>query len=115
MSSDFLYRHLHNPILRREFNSAARNPKTAVFAALAVGVLGFILYALWPRSGIFSEANSNELFTIFLGAELTFMILLTASFTASTITSPVRGDQELAAEMEVRSMTGAGAGEAIAH
>ena len=32
-----------------------------------------------------------------------------------TLTSPVRGDEELAAEMEVRSMTGAGAGEAIAH
>ncbi|MFT3877666.1 MAG: cation acetate symporter [Propioniciclava sp.] len=32
-----------------------------------------------------------------------------------TITSPVRGDEELAVEMEVRSMTGAGAGEAIAH
>ena len=32
-----------------------------------------------------------------------------------TITSPVRGDEELAIEMEVRSMTGAGAGEAIAH
>ena len=31
------------------------------------------------------------------------------------VTSPVRGDAELAAEMEVRSMTGAGAGEAIAH
>jgi cation/acetate symporter len=32
-----------------------------------------------------------------------------------TITSPVRGDEELAVEMEVRSLTGAGAGEAIAH
>ncbi len=32
-----------------------------------------------------------------------------------TVTSPVRGDEELAIEMEVRSMTGAGAGEAIAH
>jgi cation/acetate symporter len=32
-----------------------------------------------------------------------------------TITSPVRGDVELAMEMEVRSMTGAGAGKAIAH
>ena len=32
-----------------------------------------------------------------------------------TVTSSVRGDAELAAEMEVRSMTGAGAGEAIAH
>ena len=32
-----------------------------------------------------------------------------------TISSPVRGDAELAMEMEVRSMTGAGAGKAIAH
>ncbi len=32
-----------------------------------------------------------------------------------TITSPVRGDEELAVEMEVRSLTGAGAGEAISH
>ncbi len=32
-----------------------------------------------------------------------------------TMTSAQRGDEELAAEMEVRSMTGAGAGEAIAH
>ena len=32
-----------------------------------------------------------------------------------TITSRQRGDEEFATEMEVRSMTGAGAGEAIAH
>ena len=32
-----------------------------------------------------------------------------------TITSPIRGDEEMALEMEVRSMTGAGAGEAIVH
>ena len=32
-----------------------------------------------------------------------------------TITSPVRGDEEMATEMEVRSMTGAGADGAIAH
>lgn len=87
MLANFFHRHLQNPILRREFNSAARNPKMIVFATLAVGVLGFILFALWPRSGIFSESHSNELFTIFLGAELTFMILLTAGFTASTITA----------------------------
>lgn len=76
-----------NPILRREFLSAARNPKTVLFASFAIGFLAFILYALWPRSGIFSDVNSNELFTIFLGAELTFMLLLTAGFTASSITS----------------------------
>lgn len=76
-----------NPILKREFQSAARNRKTCAFASFAVLVLGFILYALWPRSGIFSDANSNELFTIFMGAELAFMLLLTAGFTASCITS----------------------------
>ena len=32
-----------------------------------------------------------------------------------TITAKDRGDEEFAAEMEVRSMTGAGAGEAISH
>ena len=32
-----------------------------------------------------------------------------------TVTSKERGDEEFAAEMEVRSMTGAGAGEAISH
>ncbi|MBP5300238.1 MAG: hypothetical protein J6Y80_02425, partial [Victivallales bacterium] len=39
------------------------------------------------RTGVFSDSNSNELFTIFLGTELTFMILMTAGFTASAITS----------------------------
>jgi len=76
-----------NPILQREFIIGARSRKTILGAALTVLTLGLILFLLWPRSGIFSDANSNELFTIFLGAELTFMILLTAGFTASAITS----------------------------
>lgn len=83
----FLSRQLDNPILKREFQSAARSSKTCIFAACSVLFLAFILYALWPRSGIFADANSNELFTIFLGAELTFMLLLTAGFTSSAITS----------------------------
>lgn len=83
----WLMRLVANPICRREFTRACRSRKTALFAALTVTCLGLILYALWPRSGIFSDAHSNELFTIFLGAELTFMILLTAGFTASAITS----------------------------
>ncbi len=78
---------LQNPILMREFNRGARSWKilSMVFAALAA--LSFILYALWPRSGVFSDANSNELFTMLLGVELSFMILLTAGFTASAVTS----------------------------
>jgi ABC-type transport system involved in multi-copper enzyme maturation permease subunit len=75
-----------NPILLREFLRGARDRKTIFFAALVNFLLALILYILWPRTGIFTEANSNELLTIFLGTELTFMILLTAGFTASSIT-----------------------------
>ena len=75
-----------NPILKREFNGAARSSRTLLLSALAIFALSFIIYVLWPRSGVFSDANSNELFTVFLGAELTFMLLLTAGFTASSIT-----------------------------
>ncbi|MFA6929039.1 MAG: hypothetical protein WCT05_01850 [Lentisphaeria bacterium] len=83
----FLRRLFINPILQREFIIAARSRKTILGAGLTILTLGLILFMLWPRSGIFSDANSNELFTIFLGTELTFMILLTAGFTASAITS----------------------------
>ncbi|NLF93751.1 MAG: hypothetical protein GX564_07675 [Oligosphaeraceae bacterium] len=83
----FIRSFFSNPILQREFVMASRNSKTILGAAGTASVLGLILYLLWPRSGIFSDANSNELFTIFLGTELTFMILLTAGFTASAITS----------------------------
>ena len=77
---------IQNPILKREFQGAARSLKTMLLGALSIFALSFIIYVLWPRSGVFSDANSNELFTIFLGAELTFMLLLTAGFTASSIT-----------------------------
>ncbi|MBR4674468.1 MAG: hypothetical protein IKP00_08385 [Victivallales bacterium] len=84
---NFISNTLQNPIMKREFQSAARMGKTIAFAAFAVFSLAFIIFALWPRSGVFSEANSNELFTIFMGAELTFMLLMTAGFTSSAITS----------------------------
>ncbi|MFA4945839.1 MAG: hypothetical protein WC789_14220 [Lentisphaeria bacterium] len=78
---------LANPILRREFRAAARNGKSAAVAAATLLALGALLLALWPRTGIFSDANSAEIFSLFLGAELTFMILLTPGFTASSITA----------------------------
>ncbi len=78
---------LRNPILLREFRGAARDGRTLLFLAVLLGGLGLIILALWPRTGIFSESHSTELFTVFLGAQLTFMILLTPGFTASAITS----------------------------
>ena len=50
---------VHNPILRREFVCGIRRPVTAVLASLTVLVLGVVIYLLWPRSGVISEANSN--------------------------------------------------------
>jgi ABC-type transport system involved in multi-copper enzyme maturation permease subunit len=82
-----MYNLLINPIFRREFRAHARCPKTILFIGMALAVLTLIILALWPRSGIFSETNSNELFTVFLGAELALMILLTPAFTATSITS----------------------------
>ncbi|MBR6471984.1 MAG: hypothetical protein IKS83_09325 [Victivallales bacterium] len=76
-----------NPILKREFVVGIRKPLTAFLAGLTILTLSAILYILWPRTGVFSDSNSNELFTIFLGTELTFMILMTAGFTASAITA----------------------------
>ncbi|MBQ4480753.1 MAG: hypothetical protein II943_08955 [Victivallales bacterium] len=76
-----------NPILKREFVVGIRKPLTAFLAGLTILTLGTILFILWPRTGVFSDSNSNELFTIFLGTELTFMILMTAGFTASAITA----------------------------
>ncbi len=80
-----------NPIFQREFRANARCRKTVLFAGILLGMLTVIILGLWPRSGIFSESNSNEIFTIFLGAELTLMILLTPGFTATSITSEREG------------------------
>lgn len=75
-----------NPIFSREFLMLAKNWK-ACFAALGLVALPtFILALLWPRSGVFSEINSNEIYTVFLTAELGLVILLVPAFTAASIT-----------------------------
>ena len=75
---------------------------------------------------IFSPAISGSK-TAMLGENINFaffpldnpaLVSVPLAFLAGfigTLSSPVRGDEELAKEMEVRSMTGAGAGAAIMH
>lgn len=75
-----------NPIFAREFRANVRCRKTLIFTATLLGVLSLILVTLWPRSGIFSESNSNEIFTIFLTSNLILIILLSPGFTATAIT-----------------------------
>ena len=66
------------------------------------------------KSSMLGEAINFAWFPLTNPALVSVPLAFLAGY-IGTITSPVRGDQELAAEMEVRSMTGAGAGEAIAH
>jgi len=75
-----------NPIFRREYLVMARSRKALVAALLLIGSLSLILFMLWPRSGVLSEFDSNDIFSVFLGANLGLVILLVPAFTATAIT-----------------------------
>ncbi|MCF7855133.1 MAG: ABC transporter permease subunit [Candidatus Pacebacteria bacterium] len=75
-----------NPIFRREYLMMARSRKALLAVLLLVVVLSLILYTLWPRSGVLSQFDSNEIFSVFLGANLALIILLVPAFTAAAIT-----------------------------
>ena len=75
-----------NPIFAREFTAAVRCRKTLALTLFLVAVLALVLFLLWPRSGIFSETNSNEIFSIFLNVNLALIVLLIPGFVATTIT-----------------------------
>ena len=70
----------------REFRAAARCRKTLALTLVLVAALAGILLVLWPRTGVFSEINTNEIFTVFLNLNLTLLILLIPAFVATTIT-----------------------------
>ncbi len=75
-----------NPIFLREFRANARCRKTLALTLSLVLALAAIILILWPRTGIFSEANSNEIFAVFLNVNLAFIILIIPGFVATTIT-----------------------------
>ena len=75
-----------NPIFQREFRAYARCRKTLALTLLVVGALAAVLYLLWPRTGVFSEINSNEIFTVFLNLNLALIILVIPAFVSTTVT-----------------------------
>ena len=75
-----------NPIFWREFRANVRCRKTVVFALTVLGVLSGVILVFWPRSGVFSEVNTNELFSVFLGTNLVLLILLAPAFAATSVT-----------------------------
>lgn len=75
-----------NPILNREFQTMARSWRLHAFAVALVLVLSSILAILWPRAGIFSQFDSQEMFTVFLLTNLTLLIVTVPAFTATSIT-----------------------------
>ena len=75
-----------NPVFSREFRTSVSSPKTYAAVLGLVGLLGLVLFMLWPRTGIFSEVDSNDIFSVFLGTNLGLTILLVPAFTASAIT-----------------------------
>ncbi len=77
---------LANPIFRREFLVMARSRKAVFSALLLIAVPALVLYILWPRAGVVSEFDSNEIFSVFLGATLGIIILLVPAFTSTAIT-----------------------------
>lgn len=75
-----------NPIFQREFRAYTRCRKTLALTLLLVFGLASVLFVLWPRTGVFSEINSNEIFTVFLNLNLALVILIIPAFVSTTIT-----------------------------
>lgn len=75
-----------NPIFHREFLANARCRKTLAFTLGLIFALAATLVVLWPRTGIFAETNTDEIFTVFLNLNLALVILLVPGFVSTTIT-----------------------------
>ncbi|MCK5804896.1 MAG: ABC transporter permease [Lentisphaeria bacterium] len=75
-----------NPIFLREFKADTRCRKTLAMTLALILSLSATLLVLWPRTGIFAETNSNEIFSVFLNLNLILVILLIPGFVATTIT-----------------------------
>lgn len=81
-----MFRIWQNPIFRREFQAYTRCRKTLAMTLFVVTALAGVLYALWPRTGVFSEINTTEIFTVFLNLNLALIILVIPAFVSTTIT-----------------------------
>jgi len=95
------------------------NTRGSVWSIYAGLVSSIVLIVFSPsisgsKTAMLGEAVNFAWFPLTNPALISVPLAFLAGW-IGTITSPVRGDEELAVEMEVRSLTGAGAGEAISH
>lgn len=76
-----------NPIFHREFTAMARAWKTRVLISAYLLALSILLLLLWPSGGIHSVVteNSKEIYSMFFGANLLFLMLLAPAFTSGAI------------------------------
>jgi ABC-type transport system involved in multi-copper enzyme maturation permease subunit len=81
-----MFRFWTNPIFLREFRANTRCRKTLALTLVLILSLAGTLVLLWPRTGIFAETNTNEIFTVFLNLNLALIILLVPGFVSTTIT-----------------------------
>ena len=65
----------------------ARSLKAKLAGAAMLLALCSVLYILWPRTGVVSAFDSNEIFSVFLGVTLGIIILLVPAFTSTAITA----------------------------
>ncbi len=75
-----------NPVFAREFQHAAGARRSAIGAVAAAVALSLILWILWPRTGIFSTVNGDEVFSIFMELVLAVMVLLAPASSATAVT-----------------------------
>ena len=95
------------------------NTRGSVWSIYAGLVSSIVLIVFSPsisgsKTAMLGEAVNFAWFPLTNPALISVPLAFLAGW-IGTITSPVRGNEELAVEMEVRSLTGAGAGEAISH
>ncbi len=78
---------INNPIFHREFLAMARAWKTRLLVCGYLLALAALLYLLWPSGGIHSVVteNSREIYSMFFGANLLFLLLLAPAFTSGAI------------------------------
>ncbi len=75
-----------NPIFQRECRAALRSLKLRLAVLILLTLPGLLLFALWPRTGVFSLLDAQELFVVFLTSLLALLCCATPVITATAIT-----------------------------
>ncbi len=75
-----------NPIFRREFVAYAASRRTCAGMVGALGLLSIVLWTFWPRTGVFSLLDGDELFSVFMGVALAVTVLPVPAFSATAVT-----------------------------